>query len=272
MVGGRVVVRADWFVAAVGQNVLRRAQSPWEFIRFITVVFSRFFRQLSRGQFRFHDTVLQVYSVGVLSLPVVAFSLAFIALMMILEFSFHMKQVLRQDSLVPAFSTLLMLRELGPVVTCLLLTSRVGAGISAEIGTMRVTDQLDAMLLLSLDPIDYLVLPRWVACVLACIFLSVVSVAIAIVAGASIASVKLGYTVPEFFNTMFVFARLKDGTACLVKSAVFGTLLPLVASFHGLRCKPGSEGVGSAATNAVVHGSILIIIADFVVTYVLYTL
>lgn len=259
-------------VTGVGVFTLRQLEAPLAFVRFAAEAFSKLFFQIVRGRFRFHDTVLQTYFVGVQSVPVIAFSLAFIALMMILEFSFHMKQVLHQDSLVPAFSTLLMLRELGPVVTCLLLTSRVGAGIGAEIGTMKVTDQLDALQLLSLDKVEYLVLPRWVACVFACIFLSVIAVAIAILAGAWIASLKLGYTVSEFFNTMFVFARFKDGAACLIKAAVFGTILPLVASFHGLRCKPGSEGVGNAATSAVVHGSIAIIIADFVVTYLLYTL
>ncbi len=256
----------------VGGQALAFAEAPKGFLIFVFDAFSTLFKQIIHRRFRFHETVLQVFSVGVQSLPVVAFSLAFIALMMILEFSFHMKQVLHQDTLVPAFSTLLMLRELGPVVTCLLLTSRVGAGIGAEIGTMKVTDQLDALKLLSIDAMEFLVVPRWVACVLSSLFLTTISVAISIVAGAWITSIKLGYTVSEFFNTMFAFAHLHDGAACLIKAAVFGTILPLVASYQGFKCQPGSEGVGNAATSAVVQGSIAIIIADFIVTYLLYAL
>lgn len=263
---------AEKSISRVGGLALSFFEEPIALVQFFLRVFASFFRQVVLLRFRFRQTIDQVFSVGVQSLPVVAFSLTFIALMMILEFSFHMKMVLQQDSLVPAFSTLLMLRELGPVVTCLLLTSRVGAGIGAELGSMKVSEQMDALQLLSLDPIEYLVVPRWIACVIACVCLSVIAVAIAILGGAWIASVKLGYTTSEFFNTMFVFARFKDGMACLIKAAVFGTILPIVASFHGFRCRPGSEGVGNAATSAVVQGSILIIIADFVVTYILYTL
>ncbi len=263
---------AEKSISRVGEAALHVFEEPIGLLNFALRVFASFFRQVLLFRFRFRETIDQIFTIGVQSLPVVAFSLTFIALMMILEFSFHMKMVLQQDSLVPAFATLLMLRELGPVVTCLLLTSRIGAGIGAELGSMKVSEQMDALQLLSLDPIEYLVVPRWVACVISCVCLSVIAVAIAILGGAWIASVKLGYTASEFFNTMFVFARFKDGTACLIKASVFGTILPIVASFHGFRCRPGSEGVGNAATSAVVQGSILIIIADFVVTYILYTL
>jgi phospholipid/cholesterol/gamma-HCH transport system permease protein len=260
------------WVGDLGALVLRLLDEPIALLRFGVTVARELARQIVSVRFRFRQTLDQVYSVAVLSLPVVAFSLTFISLMLILEFSFHMKMVLQQDTLVPAFSTLLMIRELGPVVTCLLLTSRVGAAIGAELGSMKTTEQIDALQLLSIDPIEYLVVPRWIACLVACVSLSIIAVAIACLGGAWIASVKLGYEPGEFFNTMFVFARFRDGTACLIKAMVFGTILPLVASFHGLRCKRGSEGVGNAATASVVQGSILIIIADFVVTYLLYTL
>jgi phospholipid/cholesterol/gamma-HCH transport system permease protein len=260
------------WVGWLGAGALSLFDEPLALGRHCAAVARALFRQIFFLRFRYRETLDQVYAMGVQSLPVVAFSLTLVSLMLILEFSFHMRLVLQQDSLVPAFSTLLMIRELGPVVTCLLLTSRVGAGMGAEIGSMKTTEQIDAMRLLDLDPIDYLVVPRWVASVIACVSLTVIAVAIACLGGAWIASVKLGDQPTEFFNTMFVFARFRDGAACLVKAAVFGTLLPLVASFHGLRCKPGSEGVGNAATSAVVQGSIFIIIADFVVTYLFYTL
>jgi phospholipid/cholesterol/gamma-HCH transport system permease protein len=259
-------------IEQLGRFFLSRFDEPLRLLGFFFEAVESLVLQCLRRQFRFRQTIDQVFFIGVQSLPVILFSLTFISLIMILEFSFHMKLVLQNDSLVPAFSTVLMLRELGPVVTCLLLTSRVGAGIGAELGTMRVTDQIDALDLLSVDKMEYLVIPRWIGSVVACVALSVVAVAIAIVGAAFISSLKLGYGFSEFMNTTFVFARFFDGTACLTKAAVFGTVLPLVACFHGLRAKAGSEGVGNAATAAVVQGSILIIIADFVVTYLLYKL
>lgn len=265
-------VQARKFVGGVGKFTLGSLQTPIEGIEFTAQVARALARQIFFFRLRWRETVDQSYAIAVQSLPVIAFSLTFIALMLILEFSFHMKRVLQQDTLVPAFSTLLMIRELGPVVTGLLLTARVGAGIGAEIGSMKITEQIDALELLSIDKLDYLVVPRLLACLFACVSLSIIAVAIACLGGAWIASVKLGYEPSEFFNTMFAFARFKDGTVCLVKAAVFGTLMPLVASFHGLHCRPGSEGVGSAATAAVVHSSILIILADFFVTYLFYTL
>jgi len=227
-------------------------------------------RQLLFLRFRFREVVLQCYFVAVESFPVIVFSLTFVSLMMVIELSYHMKLVLRQDSLVPAFSTVLILRELGPVLTSLLLASRVGASISAELGTMRITEQLDALRLLAVDPVEYLVIPRWFASVFAAVSLAVVSVAVSIFAGAFIASIQLGLSRWQYFNTMFLFATMDDFKSCIVKSAVFGTIIPIVASHHGFRCRHGAEGVGNAATLAVVNSSVLIIIADFVLTYMLY--
>lgn len=221
---------------------------------------------------RWKEVISQIYFVAVQSLPIIIFSLIFVSLMLILEFSFHMKLVLRQDSLVPAFSTVLMLRELGPVMTCLLLTSRVGAGIAAEIGSMKVTEQIDALKLLSIDPVEYLTISRWFACVVAGVSLSVISIAVSILAGASIAWASLGNTSSQFYNSMFTFARFSDVTACVIKGAVFGSIIPIIASHHGFRCGFGSEGVGAAATRSVVQSTMLIIIADFILTYLLYAL
>ncbi len=221
---------------------------------------------------RFHQTTEQLFFVGVESVGVVVFSLGFVSLMLILEFSFHMKMVLRQDTLVPAFSTLLMVRELGPVVTALLLSSRVGAAFAAEIGVMKNTDQLDALELLGLNVFGFVVLPRCLASVVACVCLTVIAVATACVGGAWIAAAKLGYGSGEFFNTMFAFMRPIDAASSLVKAAVFGAMFSLISCFYGLRCKPGSQGIGGAATLAVVTSSVWIILADFVVTYLFYAL
>jgi len=228
--------------------------------------------QVVHWRFRWRETVEQTYLLAVQSLPVIAFSIAFVSFMLISEFSFHMKMILQQDSLVPSFSTLLIVRELGPVITCLLLMSRVGAGIAAEIGTMKVTDQLDTLRVLAVEPVELLAVPRWIGCVVAALTLSTIAVGVAILGGGFLARLSMGISPEEFFNTMFMFSDAKDFLTGGVKALVFGSIIPIVALHHGFRCGPGSGGVGDAATGAVVQGSILIIIADFAVTYLFYTL
>jgi phospholipid/cholesterol/gamma-HCH transport system permease protein len=257
-------------VEAFGSLVTKQFGGAGAFVRTSLEGASALVRQTLGLKLRREPLFRELYSASVQSLPVIGVGLLFLSLMLITEFSFHMKLVLRQDSLVPAFSTLLMVRELGPVVTALLLTSRVGAGMAAEIATQKATEQLDALRLLSLDPVEFLVPPRWIASVFATLSLTLVALAIGILGGACLAALVLGYGVQEFFNTMFVFARLSDLFGCALKAVVFGSILPLVAVHHGLRSKPGSSGVGDAATGAVVQGSVLIIIADFVLTYWLY--
>ncbi len=228
--------------------------------------------QIRGRRFRFAETIEQIYTMAVLSLPVMIFALVFVSLMFTLEFAFHMRLVLQQDSLVPAFSTIFLLREFGPVVTCFLLASRVGAAIAAEVATLRVSDQIDAFRLLGLDPVEYLLIPRWIGCVFACVTITVVALAVAIVAGALIASQALNYPIGQYFSTMFVFARWSDLQQCLVKSATFGALIPLIAVYQGLHCRFGPEGVGEATTNAVVYSFLLIFITDFLLTYLFYAL
>lgn len=258
-------------VTAIGHHFISIAWHPLELLYFLVRFTRQLFSQVFGGRFRLRQTVQQLHSIGVQSSGVIFFSLGIVSLILVLEFSFHMKLVLRQDSLVPAFSTVLLIRELGPVVTALLLVSRVGAGLAAEIATMKTTEQIDALKLLSIDPFDFLVVPRWLACWIATVSLSILAIGVAILGGASIAVLKLGYGYGEYFNTMFSFSRFSDLWGCVIKASVFGNLLPLVACYHGFRAKPGSQGVGMAATSAVVEGSIVVIVADFVVTYLLYT-
>ncbi|NDC26009.1 MAG: ABC transporter permease, partial [Proteobacteria bacterium] len=149
----------------------------------------------------------QMFESAVLSLPIILFSLTIVSLMSILEFSWHMKLVLKQDALVPGFSMVLMVREVAPVVTAMLLTSRVGASIAAELGFMKVTEQLDQLKLLSVSEVEYLVIPRWVGCVFASITLTLASLVTSICVSTGIASRFMNYQPHEFFNTLFVFTK-----------------------------------------------------------------
>lgn len=262
----RVPVLAEDFFGAVGRKALSVFALYEEWFVFLLRLSSGLVFAMRKPQTRLRQVTDQVFRMGVESLPVVGISLGFVSLLLTLEFSFHMRLVLRQDSLVPAFSSLLLIRELGPVVVCLLMVSRVGAGMAAELALMKVTDQIDALTVLSIDPIQFLVVPRFFACIVSCVCLSFLCLGIALVGGAFIAELRLGISSEQFFQTMFTFVRSGDFVECFVKSGVFGAILPIIAAYHGLRCQGGSAAVGEAATNAVVQGSVMVIVADFVVT------
>jgi phospholipid/cholesterol/gamma-HCH transport system permease protein len=264
----------DWMgapmISWVGDQAISQVTGVVSLIKYTGQVFWSAVWQIARGRFRFRVVLDQVFRMAVQGLPVIVTALIFISLMLVVEFSFHMRLVIREDSLVPAFSTVLMIRELGPVVTCMLLASRVGAAISAEIGTMVLTDQVDALKLLNIDPIEFLAVPRLIGCLIASVCLSVVAVGVAVLAGAYLAAERMHYMPSQFLNTMFAFTHWNDLTACVIKGAVFGMIIPIVASRRGFQCEPGAEGVGNAATAAVVDSFILIIMADFLLTYCFY--
>lgn len=193
---------------------------------------------------------------------------SFAASVTIIEASFHMKLVVQNDSMVPGFASVLILRELGSVVACLLIGSRVGAGWAAEVGSMKVTEQIDALKLLGIDPVQFLVVPRFIASIIGCIILSAMANIICLFFAMLISIISLGYTVGGFLSAMRVFVSLQDLWFATIKGGIFGATVPLIACFSGFKCKPGAEGVGIATTNAVVAIAVSIIILDFVLGYI----
>ncbi len=218
--------------------------------------------------YRYKDIFTQLEFVTWQSLPVILFCVSFAAIVTIIESSFHMKLVVQNDALVPGFAALLILRELGAVVSALLLTSRVGAGIAAEVGSMEITEQNDALRMLGIDPIRFLVVPRFIACVLGGCVLSLIANLVCLYCAMLVSELKLGYSSGAFITSMRAFVGFQDLMFAGVKGACFGAVIPLVSCFFGFRCKSGAEGVGLATTNAVVTSSVLIIFLDFVLTYI----
>jgi len=207
----------------------------------------------------------QIYECGVLSLPIIIFSLSIVSLMSVLEFSWHMKIVLNQDALVPGFSMVLMVREVAPVVTAMLITSRVGASIAAEIGVMKITEQLDQLKLLRISEVEFILLPRWIACMVTTTSLNLIALLTAVGVTSLLGSRSMGYQIHEFYNSLFVFTKMHDFWGSVLKSICFGTLIPFISASCGLNCRSGSRAVGQAATQAVVRSSLTIIILDFVI-------
>lgn len=234
---------------------------------FVVLVQKTLLRTIS-PPYRIKDIIKQLEFVVWESAPVVVFSVSFAAIVTIIEASFHMKLVIKNDALVPGFAALLILRELGAVVSALLITSRVGAGLAAEVGSMQVTEQVDALKILGIDPIRYLVVPRFVACVLGGFLLSIIANLVCLFCAMLVSQIKLGYSPGGFIMAMRAFVGFQDLIFASIKGACFGAVIPIFSCFYGFRCKAGAEGVGQATTNSVVTTSVAIIVLDFLLGYI----
>lgn len=251
-------------VTALGSIVIRSSTVSLEFLSLGVEMIAGVFKR----PFRFKEFIQQLYFVANQSIPIVVFCVSFAAMVTIIEASFHMKMVIQNDSLVPGFAALLILRELGAVLAALLLTSRVGAGYAAEVGSMTVTEQVDALKMLNIDPVRYLLVPRFLACAVGGVVLSAISNATCILGAMLVSTQKLGYSAGGFMAAMNRFVDFQDLVFALIKGGVFAAVIPWVACYYGFRCRAGAEGVGLATTSAVVTSSVMIIILDFILTWI----
>jgi phospholipid/cholesterol/gamma-HCH transport system permease protein len=199
------------------------------------------------------------------SLPVVAMTAIFSGMVIALQ-SFTGFSRFNAESAVASIVVLSVVRELGPVLAGLMVAGRVGAAMAAEIGTMRVTDQIDALGTLSTNPMKYLVAPRLLAGILALPLLVVVADILGVAGGYLVAVVKLGLNPVSYLINTFSFMTTGDVVSGLAKAAVFGFLIALMGCYHGYNSRGGAEGVGAATTSAVVVASILILASDYVLT------
>ena len=159
---------------------------------------------------------------------------------------------------------------MGPMLAAVILAGRVGGAMAAELGTMRVTEQIDAMETLAIDPVSYLVTPRIISGMIMLPVLVVYADVIAIL-GASVVAVFLLDMEPEtFYNGMKMFFRISDVLSGLVKAVTFGLLISILGCFHGFRAEGGAQGVGFATTRAVVTSSVLIFVSDYIVATLLF--
>ena len=222
----------------------------------------------------------QFDAIGVQSVPIVLLTGLFTGMVLALQASVQLAPF-GATLFVGRFVAASMLRELGPVLSGIMVAGRVGAGIAAEIGAMRVTEQLDALETLGAEPIRVLVLPRVLAAAVAVPILALIADAAGLIGAALVSSVYLGVPVRAFqgaaadqialdgFIGGLIPADLVQG---LVKPLIFGVILSVLACHHGLRAKGGTAGVGIATTNAVVSASITILIADYFLTQLLLVL
>jgi len=203
--------------------------------------------------------------IGYFSLPVVALTAVFTGMVLALQSSTGLSRF-SADSAVASLVVLSVTRELGPVLAGLMVAGRVGAAIAAELGTMRVTDQIDALATLSTNPMKYLVAPRLLAGLIALPLLVVVADILGVLGGFIIATVKLGFNTLTYLSNTLTFIQTDDVVSGLTKAAGFGVIITLMGCYQGYNSKGGAQGVGAATTSAVVAASVLILAFDYVLT------
>jgi len=214
--------------------------------------------------------VRQMIDIGYFSLPVVGLTAIFTGMVLALQSHTGFSRF-QAESAVATIVILSMTRELGPVLAGLMVAGRVGASMAAEIGTMRVTEQIDALSTLATDPFKYLVAPRLFAGVLMLPLLVLVADVIGVFGGYIVGIYKLGFGPYEYINRTFEFLEAQDVVLGLVKAAVFGFLVALMGCYQGYHSQGGAQGVGAATTKAVVSASILILTANYFVTEVFFS-
>jgi phospholipid/cholesterol/gamma-HCH transport system permease protein len=207
----------------------------------------------------------QMVDIGFYSLPVVGLTAVFTGMVLALQ-SYTGFSRFAAESAIPNIVILSVTRELGPVIAGLMVAGRIGAAIAAEIGTMRVTDQIDALTTLSVNPFRYLVAPRLVAGLMMLPLLVVVADIIGVFGGFLVSTYKLDLNGASYIQRSIDFLQTQDVVAGLAKAAVFGFIVALMGCYNGYHSKGGAQGVGAATTYAVVSSSILILVFDYILT------
>jgi phospholipid/cholesterol/gamma-HCH transport system permease protein len=253
------------FIAAIGAAVLDAVAYLGELTIFGLTGLSHIFRP------PFYPRLIgrSLMEIGFFSLPVVALTALFTGMVLALQ-SYTGFSRFNAESAIASVVVLSVTRELGPVLAGLMVSGRAGAAIAAELGTMRVTDQIDALSTLSTDPMKYLVAPRLLAGIIALPLLVAIADILGVCGGFIVATWRLGFNPSTYLINTFANLRVEDVVSGLIKAGVFGFVIALMGCFNGYRSRGGAQGVGAATTSAVVAASILILALDYALTQVLF--
>ncbi|MER2509752.1 MAG: ABC transporter permease [Amaricoccus sp.] len=249
------------FLASIGRSTLSLLSAAGRIALFALATLS----QLFRPPWYPAEFGRQLLSIGYFSLPVVGLTALFTGAALALQI-YAGGARFSAETVVPSIVAIGMVRELGPVLAGLMVAGRVASSIAAELGTMRVTEQIDALTTLSTDPMKYLVLPRVLAAFFALPLLVGIANIIGVMGGYLIGVGTLGFNPANYIRNTLDYLEPSDFTSSMVKAAAFGFLLGLMGCYHGYNSGRGALGVGRATTNAVVSASILILAANYALT------
>ncbi|MBX2829263.1 MAG: ABC transporter permease [Flavobacteriaceae bacterium] len=227
----------------------------------------RYFREVFRGPYEFRELLNQCYTIGNRSLLLVGVT----GFILGLVFTLQSRPTLMEfgaESWMPSMVSISIVREIGPVITALICAGKIGSGIGAELGSMKVTEQIDAMEVSGTNPFKYLVITRITATTLMIPLLIVFGDFIALLGSALVENLKGGVSFTLYFNKVFNALSFGDLLPATIKSFFFGFVIGLVGCYKGYHCKKGTLGVGEASNSAVVYASMLLFIVDFIAVFI----
>ncbi len=222
-----------------------------------------------RSKFELRETAKQAVKIGVDSLTVTVLTSFFTGMVLALQMGQSMKNLFNEPMYVGTMVAFSILKELGPVLTSVVVAGRAGAVVTAEIGTMKVTEQIDALYTLGTNPTRYLLVPRYIAFMITLPLLTVFADFLGILGGLLVAVVKLGVSPSVYMNDIFTFLDISDFMHGFLKTFFFAFMIATVSCYKGLNTKGGAEGVGKATTEAVVASMVLVMVMDYFISALL---
>ena len=249
---------------AIGSWVIQRmAELGTMVLLYVNIV-----RQL-KGKIRWRSILVQMSHLGVDSLTIVSLTLLFTGVVITLQTAAKFIEFGAQST-IGGVVAIAIGRELGPVLVGVVCAGRVGAAITAELATMKVTEQIDALRVMAVSPESYLILPRMLACMVVVPILTVFGDVIGVMGGWLTAVHYSGISSYTFVNSIHIFASVFDLTGGMVKAMFFGNVIAVLGCYYGLTCPEGAEGVGKATTRTVVTSIIVIFILNAILTFILF--
>ena len=248
----------------IGEFVLHKLESLGK----IVILYIGTLKQLKHRP-RFGHIVSQMSHLGVDSLLIVSLTLLFTGVVFTLQTAHELIRFGAQST-VGGIVSIAIGRELGPVLVGVVCAGRVGAAITAEVSTMKVTEQIDALKVMAVSPLDYLIVPRMIACMIAVPILTVFGDLIGVIGGYIVAVYYSGISSHVFMNSISMFVETYDLTGGLIKAVFFGNVIAVLGCYYGLNSPNGAEGVGIATTKTVVASIIAIFILNAALTFVIY--
>ncbi len=253
------------FIRFLGKNVVGLADHLGK----LTLLFFQIIFWMFRRPFDFKNINKQMNEVGVNSLVVASLTSISVGMVMAMQTGAASKNILNEPLYVGTAVGFSIVKELGPVLTAIVISGRVGAAITAELGTMRVTEQIDALYTLGANPVKYLIVPRFLACVIMVPILTIYSNILGILGGLFISVYKLAIPATRYYHDIVDFMRTNDIIHGLIKCFVFGIIIALISCYKGFTTEGGAEGVGKATTQSVVLSMVLILVSDTFLTNIL---
>jgi phospholipid/cholesterol/gamma-HCH transport system permease protein len=254
--GRLALITADW-IADIGAVLIDMFIGLGRVAAFSLQTFSWMLTRLPRRETIFPN----FYQIGVLSLPVVMLTGTFIGMVLVVQ-SYMQFRNLHMEAKMGAVINMSLVRELGPVLAATMLAGRVGSAMAAELGTMRVTEQIDALVTMGANPIHYLVVPRFLSCLMLIPALTIMADFMGVIGAFFYAVYLLGVDSHHYLENSQHFVGNFDLFAGVFKSLFFGAAIALIACYRGFNCEPGAEGVGRAATAAFVYSFVIILLLD----------